>query len=101
MTTDETSGGARRHSTGLLIVAGLVGLAIGAIAAFVVTGLVFTVRVQLPPPPYPPPLSSVSTQGGGCLVTTLPAPGPASTPGGFVPPAPPVPHPPQPVSPGT
>jgi hypothetical protein len=99
MTTDTTTSGARRHSTALVIVAGVAGLLIGAIAAFVVTGLVFTVRVQLPPPPYPPPLSSVSTQGGGCLYT--PPPAPASTPGGFVPPAPPVPHAPQPVSPGT
>ncbi|WP_118914937.1 hypothetical protein [Mycobacterium shigaense] len=99
MTTAETAAGARRHSTGLVIAAGLAGLLIGAIAAFVVTGLVFTVRVQLPPPPYPPPLSSVSTQGGGCLFT--PPPGtPTSAPGGFVP-APPLPHPPQQVSPGT
>lgn len=95
MTTDETTTGARRHSTVLVIGAGVVGLVIGAIAAFVVTGLVFTVRVELPPPPYPPPLSSVATQGGGCIYTPPPGPGgaPGSTPGGLVPGPPPLPHP--------
>lgn len=39
----------RRFSTAALVGAGLVGLILGAIAAFAVTGLVFTVRVQLPP----------------------------------------------------
>jgi hypothetical protein len=91
MTSNETTTGARRHSTALVIAAGVLGLVIGAIAAFVVTGLVFTVRVQLPPPPYPPPLSAVATQGGGCVFTP-----PPTTPGGFVPAPPPVPHPPQP-----
>jgi hypothetical protein len=100
MTTDETTTGARRHSTVLVVGVALAGLVIGAVAAFVVTGLVFTVRVELPPPPYPPPLQSVSTQGGGCVFT--PPPGaPTSTPGGFVPAPPPLPHAPQPVSPGT
>lgn len=93
MSIGDTTTGARRRSTPLVVAAGLVGLVIGAIAAFVVTGLVFTVRLELPPPPYPPPLSSAQTQGG-CLVTPPPAPGtvPASTPGGFLPPPPPAPH---------
>lgn len=78
MTTDATTTGARRHSTGLVIGAALAGLVIGAIAAFVVTGLVFTVRVELPPPPYPQPLSSAPV-AGGCLVT--PPPAPALSPG--------------------
>jgi hypothetical protein len=84
MSTDDTITGARRHSTGLVIGIGLVGLVIGAIAAFAITGLVFTVRVQLPPPPYPPPLQSAPI-AGGCLVTTPPSSGtaPATTPGGF------------------
>lgn len=93
MSTDVTTSGARRHSTVLVIGAGVVGLVIGAIAAFVVTGLVFTVRVELPPPPYPPPLSSAATQGGGCIFTPPPSAAPASTPGGLVPGPPPLPHP--------
>ena len=58
----------RRHSTGVVVGAGLVGLALGAIGAFAITGLVFTVRVELPPPPYPQVLPS-----------TPPAPPPAGT----------------------
>ena len=50
----------RRFSTAALVGAGLVGLVVGAIAAFAVTGLVFTVRV---PPPYPPPFSSTPPPG--------------------------------------
>ncbi len=74
---------ARRHSTAVVVTVGLVGLVLGAIAAFAITGLVFTVRVQLPPPPYPPPLGS---NGPGCVY-----PAPPSTPG--VIPAPPLPPP--------
>jgi hypothetical protein len=40
-----------------MIAVGLVGLVLGTIAAFAVTGLVWTVRVEFPPPPYQPPLS--------------------------------------------
>lgn len=60
MTSDDSHAGApgRRFSTAALVAAGLLGLIVGAIAAFAVTGLVFTIRVQLPPPPYPPPFSS-------------------------------------------
>jgi hypothetical protein len=58
MTADTTHPG-RRFSTAALVAAGLVGLIIGAIAAFVVTGLVFTIRVELPPPPYPAPFSTL------------------------------------------
>jgi hypothetical protein len=79
----------RRFSTGALIAAGLVGLVLGAIAALAVTGLVWTVRVELPPPPYPPPLSSA--QQPGCLsppptVSSAPGPAPGNLP---VPPLPP------------
>lgn len=59
----------RRFSTAALVGAGLVGLVLGAIAAFAVTGLVFTVRVQLPPPPLPP--------GPHALPPLEPAPPPA------------------------
>ena len=81
----------RRHSTGLLIGTGLVGVILGAIAAFAVTGLVWTVRVELPPPPYPPPLSS---NGPGCVYPAPPLPGsaPAPTPGVIPPPGPPLPR---------
>jgi hypothetical protein len=101
MTSDNPSPGApsattagRRFSTAALVSAVLVGLAIGAIAAFAVTGLVFRVRVELPPPPYPPQLSSAPTAGGGCLVLppTPTGTAPVSTPGGWVPSPPPVPH---------
>ncbi len=79
---------ARRHSTAVAA-AGLVGLVLGAIAAFAITGLVFTVRVQLPPPPYPPPLGS---NGPGCVYPVPPSgTAPAPTPG--VIPAPPLPPP--------
>ena len=44
----------RRFSTAALVDAAPAGLILGAIAAFALTGLVFTVRVQLPSPPYPP-----------------------------------------------
>jgi hypothetical protein len=79
---------ARRHSTAAVFAVGLLGLVLGAIAAFAITGLVFTVRVQLPPPPYPPQLSS---NGPGCVYPAPPVSGtaPASTPG--VLPAPPLP----------
>lgn len=91
MSTEDTHTGARRHSTGLVVGAGLLGLVIGAIVAFAITGLVFTVRVELPPPPYPPQLSSVPTPGGYPVPSPAStASAPASTPGGF--PLPPPPH---------
>ena len=83
MTSDNI--GTRRFPTGVAVAAGLVGLVLGALATFAITGLVFTVRVQLPPPPYPP-LSSAP----GCV--SSPPPSPAPAPG--VVPAPPVPPPP-------
>ena len=82
---------ARRHSTGLLIGTGLVGLVLGAIAVFAVTGLVWTVRVELPPPPYPPPLSS-NGPGGVYPAPPLPGSAPAPTPGVIPPPGPPLPR---------
>ena len=89
MTPDNTPG--RRHSTVLVIGTGLVGLVLGAIATLVVTGLVWSVRVELLPPPYPPPLSS---NGPGCVYTAPPVPGTAPAPApGYVP-APPLPPPP-------
>jgi hypothetical protein len=116
MTSDETNTGARaenrapvttpvaapgrRFPTGALVGAGLVGLVIGAIAAFAVTGLVWTVRVELPPPPYPPQLSSAPTPG--CLSPPPAAPGTAP-PGSAgvvpMPPVPPLPHALRPPSP--
>jgi hypothetical protein len=99
MTSDDTNIGgraeqtARRFSTGAVLVASVVGLVLGAIAAFAITGLVWTVRVELPPPPYPQ-LSSAPTPG--CLAPPPPAAGtaPAPSPGGLpVPPLPPAPHP--------
>lgn len=80
-----------RHSTAVLVVAGLVGLVLGAIAAFAITGFVWTIRVELPPPPYPAPLSTPP----GYLYppppasATAPAPGPGVVP---APPPPPAPH---------
>lgn len=83
MTSDNI--GTRRFPTAVAVVAGLAGLVVGALATFAVTGLVWTVRVQLPPPPYPPPLSS--QPGSGCA---YPSPPPTSPPGpGLLPP----PHP--------
>ena len=89
MTSDHTNTGARRFPTVPVIVAGLVGVALGAIAALAITGLVWTIRVELPPPPYPPPLSSTGPQG--CLVPPAPAPGTAPTPAPGLLPAPPLP----------
>ena len=40
--------GSRRFSAGVVIGAALVGLVLGAIATFAVTGFVWTVRVELP-----------------------------------------------------
>jgi hypothetical protein len=80
----------RRFSTGAVIAAGLVGLVLGAIAALAVTGLVWTVRVELPPPPYPPPLSSAPPLNCPAAppptVSTAPGPAPGNLP---VPPLPP------------
>lgn len=85
MTTDNL--GTRRFPASVAAIAGLVGLLLGALATFAITGLVWTVRVELPPPPYPPPLSSQS--GGGCVYPSPPAP--TSAPPAGVP-APPLPH---------
>ncbi len=72
MTSDDTgpAGRGRQFATVPVLGAGLVGLALGALATFAVTGLVWTVRVELPPPPYPPPLSSTAPQG--CLTPAPP-----------------------------
>lgn len=79
--------GTRPFPAGVAAVSGLVGLLLGALATFAVTGLVWTVRVQLPPPPYPPPLSSQS--GGGCIYPSPPTSGTGVAP---APPLPPAPH---------
>lgn len=93
MNSDGTNNPApsRRHSTGALVGAGLAGVALGAAAAFAVTGLVFTVRVELPPPPYPQ------------FSTTPPSPPPApssvaptSAQPSLLPERPPLPGPPGP-----
>ena len=92
MTSNDTNPPVRRHSTLVVIGVGLVGLALGAIAAFAITGLVFTVRVQLPPPPYPPPLGSNAAPG--CVYPAPPSgTAPAPTPGVIsAPPLPPLPR---------
>lgn len=87
MTSDNT--GTRRFPTGIAIVTGLAGLVLGALATFAITGLVWTVRVQLPPPPYPSQLSSQSAGGGGCVLSSPPSP--TSAPA-VVPAPPPPPH---------
>lgn len=89
MTSNVTDPGARRHSTAVVAAVGLVGLVLGAIAALAITGLVWTVRVELPPPPYPPPLSS---NGPGCVYPGPPTSGTAPVPSVGVPPLPPLPR---------
>jgi hypothetical protein len=93
MTSDPTNTPApsRRYSTGALVGAGIAGVALGAAAAFAVTGLVFTVRVELPPPPYPQFSSAVPTPPpAGSSVA------PTSAPGSLLPSRPPLPGPPGP-----
>jgi hypothetical protein len=101
MTSDHTRNPApppaargRRYSIGVVIGAGLGGLAVGVLAVFAVTGPTWKVRVEFPPPPYPAPLSSAP------LITFLPpqltqspptVSVPSSAPGGL--PAPPFPPP--------
>ena len=65
MTSDHTRNPApppatpsRRYSLGVVMGAGLGGLAVGALAIFAVTGPTWKIRVEFPPPPYPAPLSS-------------------------------------------
>ncbi|SOX53566.1 hypothetical protein MAAFP003_2240 [Mycobacterium ahvazicum] len=91
MTSDDSHAGApaRRFSTAALVAAGLAGLIVGAIAAFAITGLVFTIRVQLPPPPYPPPFSSQTPGYPAPPAPTGVAPAPSVVP---MPPLPPGPH---------
>ena len=84
MTSDNI--GARHFPAGVAIIAALLGLALGALATFAITGLVWTVRVQLPPPPYPPSLSQAGSPG--CVYPAPPSPGPGLTP----PLLPPPPH---------
>lgn len=97
MTSDPTNTPtpSRRYSTGALVGAGIAGVALGAAAAFTVTGLVFTVRVELPPPPYPQFSSAVPTPP-----PTPPTAGssvaPTSAPGSLLPSRPPLPGPPGP-----
>jgi hypothetical protein len=105
MTSDNTHAGApnpvptpaRRFSAAALIGAGLVGLIVGAGAAFAVTGLVFTIRVQLPPPPYPPPFSSTPSSGYPAPpappASVAPAPSTSGLPVPPLPPGPPAPAP--------
>ena len=81
----------RRYSTAALVGAGLAGAAVGAAAAFALTGLVFTVRVELPPPPYPQFSSSVPTPP-----PALSSAAPTSTSPGILPQRPPLPGPPGP-----
>ncbi|OBF18209.1 hypothetical protein A5725_21245 [Mycobacterium kubicae] len=77
-----------RHSTAVVVGAGLAGAVLGAIAAFAITGLVFTVRVELPPPPYPqlsstPPVSYPPPPAPTPSASQVPGvvPGPPAPPG--------------------
>ncbi len=88
MTSDNT--GTRRFPAGIAVLAALAGLILGALATFAITGLVWTVRAELPPPPYPPPLSQ--TAGPGCVSPPSPSPSQAPAPG-VMPPLPPPPRP--------
>jgi hypothetical protein len=69
---------ARRFSLGALIAAGLAGLVLGAIATFAFTGLVWTVRVELPTAPPSWVLPSPAA----------PAPAPSIAPAPPLPPGP-------------
>lgn len=93
MTSDGTNTPAppRRYSTGALVGAGIAGAALGAAAAFAVTGLVFTVRVELPPPPYPQFSSGVPSPP-----PALSSVAPTSAPASLLPSRPPLPGPPGP-----
>ena len=83
-----------RHSTAVVVGAGLAGAVQGAAAAFAVTGLVFTVRVELPPPPYPQlsstPSVSLPPAPTSSTLPTISLPAPSVVP---VPPPLPVPGP--------
>jgi hypothetical protein len=98
MTSDHTSNPARptaaagpRYSLGVLIAAGLAGLAIGALAVFAVAGVTWKVRVELPPPPYPQ-VSSAPPAGYPSppppAVTIEPTSGPSVVPPPPFPPGP-------------
>ncbi|MCV7123730.1 hypothetical protein [Mycobacterium lacus] len=77
---------ARRHSTVMVIGAGLAGLVLGALAVFALAGVTWKVRVELPPPLYPSQLTS--TPPGPPA-----APGRTPTSATSVLPAPPLPPP--------
>jgi hypothetical protein len=79
-----------RHSTGVVVGAGIAGLALGAAAAFAITGLVFTVRVELPPPPYPQLSSTPPPPGSSVSPPSPPSVGQTSVPS-LVPMPPPLP----------
>jgi hypothetical protein len=73
---------ARRYSTGVVIGAGLGGLAVGALAVFAVTGPTWKVRVEFAPPPYPAPMSTplVSYVPSSPPAVTIPSSGPSVLP---------------------
>jgi hypothetical protein len=79
-----------RHSTGVVVGAGIAGLALGAAAAFAITGLVFTVRVELPPTPYPQLSSTPPPPGSSVSPPSPPSVGQTSVPS-LVPMPPPLP----------
>jgi hypothetical protein len=82
----------RRHSTVVVILAGLAGLAIGALAVFAVTGVTWKIRVELPPPPYPQ-LSSTPAVSYPSTIQPPPSTIQPSAPSVVpVPPLPPGPH---------
>jgi hypothetical protein len=94
MTSDATTARAhpgRRHSTGVVILAALAGLAFGALAVFAVTGVTWKIRVELPQPLYPSQLSP--TPPASYPSTPLSAPAAVPTPPSSGIPVPALPHP--------
>jgi hypothetical protein len=78
----------RRHSTVVVILAGLAGLAIGALAVLALAGVTWTIRVELPPP-YPQLSSTPPVSYPSPPASTIQPSAPSVVP---VPPLPPVPH---------
>ncbi|BBY36594.1 hypothetical protein MMAN_07280 [Mycobacterium mantenii] len=93
----------RRHSTGVVIGAGVAGALLGAVGTVAAIAFAWIVSVgpPPPPPPGPPPMMGASFHGpppppmagpmpGG--FGFAPPPGPPGPPRDFVPPLPPPPH---------
>lgn len=66
--------GGQRYSLLVVIGAAVVGMVIGALCVFAITGLVWTVRVELPPPPYPQVSSLLPTPASVSAPSAPPTP---------------------------